>query len=452
MHVSRLIIDGVRSFANERAIDLDFQRPDGTYPGWTVIAGRNGAGKTTLLRSLVLAIAGPARALQVLPVTQDWINEDSAQADVEVELAYDQVFDRPAAGRLPTRGSMWAGLRWKAPTPEEGVFLGRRIEVRPQELMSRNPKNIRKAAWNGSWGEQPNGWFYAGYGPFRRLMGEGADETRLMLGPLPVARVATLFREGASLAESVQWLKFHHLRRLELREGSAKLVEDVIDLLNDGLLPDGFSVDDVDSEGLWIRNGDRRYPLDEMSDGYRAVNALIIDMIRAMHEGGGASVFTRSADDGRPIIDVPGVVLIDEVEAHLHVSWQRRIGPWMCRHFPNIQFIVTTHSPYVCQAASPNGLIRLAGPGEPQTAEVLDEEEQRRVIHGTGDDAVVSDLFGLESLFTPETLDLRQELAEVEVKVIEGEASPEDEHRYDRLLEELQPSPKARVDILRATL
>jgi len=230
------------------------------------------------------------------------------------------------------------------------------------------------------------------------------------------------------------------------------LVEDVIDLLNDGLLPDGFSVDDVDSEGLWIRNGDRRYPLDEMSDGYRAVNALIIDMIRAMHEGGGASVFTRSADDGRPIIDVPGVVLIDEVEAHLHVSWQRRIGPWMCRHFPNIQFIVTTHSPYVCQAASPNGLIRLAGPGEPQTAEVLDEEEQRRVIHGTGDDAVVSDLFGLESLFTPETLDLRQELAEVEVKVIEGEASPEDEHRYDRLLEELQPSPKARVDILRATL
>jgi predicted ATP-binding protein involved in virulence len=49
--------------------------------------------------------------------------------------------------------------------------------------------------------------------------------------------------------------------------------------------------------------------------------------------------------DGVPVISSPGVVIIDEIDAHLHVSWQKRIGGWLKTHFPNIQFIVTTHSP-----------------------------------------------------------------------------------------------------------
>ena len=46
-----------------------------------------------------------------------------------------------------------------------------------------------------------------------------------------------------------------------------------------------------------------------------------------------------------------GVILIDEIDAHLHPAWQKRIGFWLKAHFPNIQFIVTTHSPFICQAA-----------------------------------------------------------------------------------------------------
>ena len=48
----------------------------------------------------------------------------------------------------------------------------------------------------------------------------------------------------------------------------------------------------------------------------------------------------------------PGVVLIDEVDAHLHPTWQRRIGLWFREHFPKLQFIVSTHSPLICQAAT----------------------------------------------------------------------------------------------------
>jgi hypothetical protein len=54
-----------------------------------------------------------------------------------------------------------------------------------------------------------------------------------------------------------------------------------------------------------------------------------------------------------------GVVLIDEVDAHLHPRWQREIGFRLCKAFPEIQFIVTSHSPFVAQAASENGLFVL---------------------------------------------------------------------------------------------
>jgi hypothetical protein len=52
-------------------------------------------------------------------------------------------------------------------------------------------------------------------------------------------------------------------------------------------------------------------------------------------------------------------VLIDEIEAHLHPKWQWEIPDWLKVHFPKIQFIVSTHSPLVAQAADPNGVFIL---------------------------------------------------------------------------------------------
>lgn len=447
MYISKVRVNGVRSFYGARAVDLELTEQHGSPAGWTVIAGRNGSGKTTLLRAMVLALAGPARALQLAPVTRDWISNESRSASVEVELLVDPDMDRPKAGRLPISGKLWAGLRWTA--VEDGQ---RSTEVRPEALLTSNPGNIRAAAKNASWSEQPVGWFYAAYGPFRRLLGEGFEATRLMMGPLPLARVATLFREDASLAEGVQWLRHNHLRRLEKRPGADEAIRLVLSLLNDGLLPDGFEVDDVDSEALWLKRDDQRFPLDEMSDGYRAVTALVIDLVRSVMETTVPTGYEKFHEDesGRPVITAPGVVIIDEVEAHLHVSWQRRIGPWLCEHFPQVQFIVTTHSPYVCQEARSGGLIRLAGPNEPTGPVVLDIDAQRRILHGTGDEAVVSELFGLDSLYTAETRAMRRELAQLEVAVITGRAGTKEIKRYEDLRDELQTSPLVRVDELRA--
>ena len=74
-----------------------------------------------------------------------------------------------------------------------------------------------------------------------------------------------------------------------------------------------------------------------MSDGFAAVLEIIIDLILKMQR---KDTLTRAYQQ-------EGIVLIDEVETHLHLELQRLVLPLLTQLFPNIQFIVTTHSPFV---------------------------------------------------------------------------------------------------------
>jgi hypothetical protein len=139
-------------------------------------------------------------------------------------------------------------------------------------------------------------------------------------------------------------------------------------------------------------------------------------------------------------------VLIDEVELHLHVSWQRSIGFWLKRHFPNIQFIVTTHSPFVCQAADPGGLIRLPAPGEERTAEHVSERLFRTVVNGTVDEAVLTELFGLEHVHSEESEKLRTQVAGLEARLISGSATEEERKEFERLAAQLPSTASTLVD------
>lgn len=61
----------------------------------------------------------------------------------------------------------------------------------------------------------------------------------------------------------------------------------------------------------------------------------------------------------RAVIDTPGIVLIDEIDLHLHPNWQRRIVGDLKNCFPNIQFVATTHSPFIIQSLKKHELIPL---------------------------------------------------------------------------------------------
>lgn len=441
MYVSRVRLMNIKGFHGVRHVDLDLRRPDGTHAGWTVLAGRNGSGKTSLLRGIALALGGPAVARNLVADFDNWVSAGAPDARAEVMVNFDPSWEKFKTGRPPA-GNFWAGLQWTAPEVEGSLF---QRPAQPSLGEYNSSKKARTAARRGPWQDNPTGWFCAAYGPFRRLVGGTGDAQRLMMTSGPVARMASLFHEDASLAEGVSWLIEQHLRSLEKRPGAQYLKELALAILDDGLLPDDFRIEAVDSDGLWVSNKGRRFPLREMSDGYRTVVALVVDLLKQLHEAYGEirtehSLFTESA-----VVPVPGVVIIDEVDAHLHVSWQKRIGEWLKRHFPAIQFIVTTHSPYICQAADPAGLIRLPGPDQNEPPQTVEADLWERIVYGTGDDAVLSDLFGLDTAYSQQAIELRDELVDLEMLVVAGKATDEQRWRYSELKDRLTSSPVTRA-------
>ncbi|WP_242582395.1 AAA family ATPase [Amycolatopsis sp. 195334CR] len=430
-------MDNVKGFHDERVVDLDLRRPDGNYAGWTVLAGRNGSGKTSLLRGIALAIGGPAVARNLVSDFDNWMSAGAEHAVAEVTLAYEPGADRFTSGRPPAK-TFSAGLSWTAPNE---AHVGRR-PAQPS-LSGYFFGKSGGPARRGPWQDNPVGWFCAAYGPFRRLVGGTSDSQRLMLTAGPVGRMASLFHEDASLAEGVSWLIEQHLRSLEDRPGAMNLKQAALWILQDGLLPDGYRITKVDSEGLWVEHRGHEFPLREMSDGYRTVVALVTDLLKQLNDAFGD--LPVGYDGDHPAIFTPGVVIIDEVDAHLHVSWQKRIGTWLKRHFPAIQFIVTTHSPYVCQAADPGGLITMPAPNERKPPRPVETDLWERVVYGTGDDAVLSELFGLDTAYSDQAQELRKELVELEVAVLSGDASRGQRIRYGMLKDLLTSSPVTRV-------
>ncbi|MFC7592486.1 AAA family ATPase [Nonomuraea antimicrobica] len=259
------------------------------------------------------------------------------------------------------------------------------------------------------------------------------------------AGLRTLFNQDVSLVEGVSWLIEQHLYALEDRPGAAELLDVVLTLLADGMLPDGHKVSRVDSKGLWLTKDDSdELPLRQMSEGYRTVTALVVDIIRQMHLAYGSLRITR--DGATPTLAYPGVVLVDEIENHLHVGWQKKIGEWLKAHFPLVQFVVTTHSPYICQSADPSGLIALPGPNELKAPHIVDQELYERVVYGSGDDAILTELFGVDSPYSRHAEDLRRTLGDLEEKVLTGTASEAEIAEYRKLGEILESSLSARVD------
>jgi predicted ATPase len=84
-----------------------------------------------------------------------------------------------------------------------------------------------------------------------------------------------------------------------------------------------------------VTRGRKPFDFNTLSDGYSAVVNIISDLIVRME---------HQKTEG---YDLPGIVLIDEIETHLHVELQKKILPFLTRFFPEIQFIVSTHSPFV---------------------------------------------------------------------------------------------------------
>ncbi len=110
-------------------------------------------------------------------------------------------------------------------------------------------------------------------------------------------------------------------------------------IFNDPSLELQFDRRNIMSYNFLIKRSNRElFDFTTLSDGYSAIIDIVTELLLKIET-------TESKS-----FDIEGIVLIDEVETHLHVEMQKNIMPLLTNFFPNIQFIVTTHSPFVLQS------------------------------------------------------------------------------------------------------
>lgn len=403
MHIRRLQLHHVRCF---NAVDLDLRRDDGGLAGWTVFAGKNAAGKTTLLQAIAAIASGFGEGL----------------------------FD-------PTHFLREGETRWQG---ELSIVKGSQDQSDADDLSC-------KLSWKANYRKDDRGLqgveylthpgcLLLGYGPFRRLSGHTSDALERMSERFWSGRLLTLFRNDASLAETVSWLRDVDYRSLRGEPGYQDLKTQALVLLGCGLFPEGFNPVAIDSDGLMVEQAGRRLTLRQLSDGYKAVASLVVDILRNLFQSFGRLIYEQRENEQGvyPVVANDGVVLIDEVETHLHVSWQRDIGFWLKKHFPNIQFLVTTHSPFVCQAADANGIIRLPDPASSASVGHVAPDQFQQIVNGNPDDAATSSLFGLTFAHSDQAEMLRQRYAELEVSLLYTELSESERLQKRAELEELR--------------
>jgi predicted ATP-binding protein involved in virulence len=138
---------------------------------------------------------------------------------------------------------------------------------------------------------------------------------------------------------------------------------------------------EVKTEDGWI-------PMRRLSLGYRTMIAWMVDLASRLCE--------RYPNSKDPLAE-PAVVLIDEIDLHLHPSWQRTLLKHLTERFPNTQFIVTAHSPLVIQAAPEARIVVLRRQG----GHVVIDDSPKAVSGWRVDQILTSDLFDLPSARPP---------------------------------------------------
>jgi hypothetical protein len=151
--------------------------------------------------------------------------------------------------------------------------------------------------------------------------------------------------------------------------------------------------------------------------------ALAVDLLRWVEMLALREISLRAAS---------GVVLVDEVDAHLHPRWEREAGFIFTRVFPRLQFIVTSHSPFVAMAARETGLTLLE---KRESAVVANQDVQ--YVRGWAVDRILTELFGMVSLRDPDTTRKLERYEALRIKRRAGDASEDDEAELGLLEEEL---------------
>jgi len=406
MYLKSVQIQDIKCF---ESVNLDFCHPDGQPKRWNVILGENGTGKSTLLQAIALALMGPDPANR-LQRPDGWVRTGRHWGKVIAKVQY-TLGDKLSGGGRPRVQKPYEAACVITGTTQ--IRIGGVLYDRPTVVFEGTRKQLN-ALKRGPWSERSIGWFSCGYGPFRRLRGGSRDALRLIYPGQQESRFVTLFREDAALEDLDEWLRDLDHRRREEGEGGehAREVISAISAVTTHLLPEGVRLESIGPDGTFFSTPySPKTRMTDLSDGYRAMLALATDLLRRLDDA-----YDRPADwvDDQGRVTANGVVLVDELDAHLHPVWQREIGFWLREQFPNIQFIVATHSPFVPQAADDNAVFVLRQAKGKQDRVVVEQDIPS--VRGWRAEQILTALFSLSATRSPEAERKMRRYAELKAK------------------------------------
>lgn len=413
--------------SNLRSIrELEWTFEAGSEAGWHVVLGNNGSGKTSLLR----AVAHTLLVRHQESLRQDthrWVSRSAEKCEIELEFA-DEWWISQSLSAVSMQMVVEQHFGNKAQAEAEVMRLKQRGLGTEADREILDGINART-----------DSYFSCGFGPFRRL---GARHRAKPEVPVAVARHLSLFGENDELADALEWLQELEFRALKARERGNAATDLASRLMprvraffdHSGLLPFGARLGDISPDAVSFIDGNGvELGVHELSDGYRSIIGLAFELVRLLAEHFGPDAIW--SDDSPSHITASGIVLIDEVDAHLHPAWQREIGWWFTRWFPNIQFIATTHSPLVCQAAERGTILKLSDPGSDEAPRVVTGLERERLLYGNVLDAYSTDSFGHVSTRSDAGVRKLQRLAALNAKARDSGLDDAEIEERERLLE-----------------
>ncbi len=290
IYITKIVLENVRCFEH---IEIDLSSEQGVQK-WALILGDNGVGKTTLLRSIAMGLCDETGAASLLQDTYgDWIRWDKEYALIEIKLLNEG-----------TKCSIKTTIERK---PDSTV-----------EIVNQKTYPEKDFPWDNL--------FVCGYGANRSILGSEYYEEFS-----PADSLYSLFKYGYSLQNPEVVL-----HRRSLVQGD---IDEVCAWVDEVLMLEKGSTR-LDEAGIKIKGSWGRYVyLGSLADGHVATLTLVLDML------GWATM--KGLYDKKNSLS--GIILIDEIEQHLHPNWQRNIIKLLHKVFPNIQFITSSHSP-ICAA------------------------------------------------------------------------------------------------------
>lgn len=338
------------------------------HPRLTVFSAENGAGKTAILDSIAI---GFGRFLTKLPGVSGIATKETDLRIVRDERRAPYLVIAWEATTHDGRKITWTAVRKRDASIKINVKTG--LDPAIAEFRETGRRGVNEYAFSLIEADAAEESYFlpviAYYGTNRAILEEVRRRRGFKKEFTRFSALIDALQPDSRFKAAFEW--FNAMEEEERREKEKRRDFDyrlpelnVVRYAIEQMLPPGFSNPRTETRpsrfviNREINDEVRILRISQLSDGYRVILGLVMDLARRMAQAN--SKFTINGNQiGNPL-NLPAIVLIDEVDLHLHPKWQQTVLSDLMRVFPDTQFIVTTHSPQVLSTVKREN-IRIVG-------------------------------------------------------------------------------------------